>query len=470
MDQNQRRADSARGQILAGVVILLAILLIIVPAIVKWVQTDMKMSVKNRQSTTAFNLAEAAVDRGVWKLASTTSTWVAAAAGTAIAGYNFDTTYTDVPGGSYRIQFSAVSGGWVQIWGEGRDALSRETRSIKAVYKNTSAPGALMTGGTLTEAGSAIVHWGPMLAQNNINITGNGLNHHYPRKLSKQVVLPYDTNGLTPPNTDNLEWWSGFAVPSLPVLDFTTLRSSAAATNTVNCNGNWNATNNQIHCDSNLSSCVNCVANFMGNTVSVTNSHHNLVYTYTNDASVSDNRSNSNYVWYWDNNVNVFNPQIKGTIIVRGNLSTPANGDDWYGKNGYINNDVNVAVPVNAWLEYQKTKVNANANAVNQFPADNGANHSLTANYVIGSCGTTCEASASGNDLGSYGFLYAGGSINFGADAAWDIYGAVWAVNNWNASGNNLVFYDNNLLLPMLNVVLVRQSWNEVPSSTQAWN
>ena len=466
MDQNQRRADSARGQILAGVVILLAILLIIVPAIVKWVQTDMKMSVKNRQSTTAFNLAEAAVDRGVWKLASTTSTWVAAAAGTAIAGYNFDTTYTDVPGGSYRIQFSAVSGGWVQIWGEGRDALSRETRSIKAVYKNTSAPGALMTGGTLTEAGSAIVHWGPMLAQNNINITGNGLNHHYPRKLSKQVVLPYDTNGLTPPNTDNLEWWSGFAVPSLPVLDFTTLRSSAAATNTVNCNGQWNATNNQIHCDSNLSSCVNCVVNFEGNTVSVTNSHHNLVYTYTDDASVSDNRSNSNYVWYWDNNVNILNPQVMGTIIVRGNLST--NGSDWYGPYGYINNNVNVAVPVNAWLEYQKIKVNANANAQNQFPADNGANHSLLANYVIGACGSTCEGSASGNDLGFYGFIYVGQDVNFQGDA--DIVGAVWVVGNWSAAGNNLIFYEDNLLLPMLNVVLVRQSWQEVSPGTQAWN
>ena len=35
---------------------------------------------------------------------------------------------------------------------------------------------------------------------------------------------------------------------------------------------------------------------------------------------------------------------------------------------------------------------------------------------------------------------------------------------------HHVVFYDNNLLLPMLNVVLVRQSWKEVPPGTQAWN
>ncbi|MCX5797376.1 MAG: hypothetical protein NTY77_17940 [Elusimicrobia bacterium] len=464
MDKIIRRADSARGQVLAGVVILLALMLIIVPTLVLWVQRDTLHSVKNRQSTTAFNLAEAAVDRGVWKLASSTYTWSEAAAGHTISGYNFDVTYADVPGGTYRIKFSAAAGGQVQLWGEGRDALRKETRSIQVVFKNTSAPGALMTQGTLTESDMAIVHWGPMLAQNNINIIGNALNRHYPRKLSKQVVLPYDSNGLTPPNTDNLEWWSGFAVPDLPNLDFATLRSSAVATNTINCNGNWNATNNQIHCDSNLSSCLNCVVNFMGNTV--TNSHHNLVYT--DDASVSDNRSNSNYVWYWDNNVNVLNPQVKGTIIVRGNLST--NGSDWYGPSGYINNNVNVPVPVNAWLEYQKIKVNANATATNKFPADNG-NQKVTANYVIGAAGDTVECGGSpcsGNDLGFFGFIYVGKDVNFQGDA--DIFGAVWVVGNWSAAGNNLIFYDDNLLLPMLNVVLVRQSWQEVPRSTQAWN
>ncbi|MCX5787899.1 MAG: hypothetical protein NTX64_05230 [Elusimicrobia bacterium] len=452
MDRHTDPRGSSRGQVLAGVVVLLTLLLIIVPVVVKWIQMDSRLSVKNRQSTTAFNLAEAAIDRGMWKLKSTTDTWASAAAGLTLSGYNFDVTYTDVPGGTYRIKFSAVNGGQVQIWGEGRDALFKETRSIQVVYKNTSAPGAIFTGGTLSEGGTAIVHWGPMVAINNVIVSGNGLNHTFPRKLSKQVVQPYDTNGLTPPNTDNLEWWSGYPVPDLPVLDFATLRSSAVATNTINCNGNYNATNKQVTCNNALSSCVNCVVNFLKDTGSPDRNY--------------DNRYNLNYVWYWDNNVNILNPGLKGTFIVRGNLSTT--GNDWYGPSGNYNNNVNVPVPTNAWLEYQKM----DNSSANQFPADNGLQN-VKANYVIGNLSDAIECSCpggcacSGDDLGFYGFVYVGGNVNFQGDA--DVFGAVWVVGNWTASGNNLIFFDDNLLLPMLNVVLVRQSWKEVGPSTTAW-
>ena len=438
MLKNAIRRSRSSGQVLVGVILLMMLLVIIVPAMVQWIQQDTRASVKEQKSATAFNLAEAAVDRGMWKLKSSTGTWDAAVSAVAIAGYRFDTTYADVPGGTYRISFTSTVVGSVaavMIWGEGRDAMSKETRSVQVVYQNTSVPGAIIAGGTLSQTGSAIVQWGPVLAMNNITLSGSSLTRHYPRKLSKQVVLPYDTNGVTPPNTDNLEWWSDYDVPELPSFDFVALRSSAAATNTLNCDGNYDAGTQQVPCGS---ACTDC---------NVTNIYQ-------------DNRYNSNYVWYWDNNVTMQSTGIKGTVIVRGNLA--AAGGDRYGPGSPTSFNVTMTVPSEAYLEYQYL----DTTAVNQYPGDIGLG--ITNNtYTIGDCSTTCEGSPSGNDLGFYGFVYVGGDVNFSGDA--DIYGAVWVVGSWAAAGNNLLFYDANLAVPTLNVVLIRKSWKEVAPSTVAW-
>ena len=446
-----------RGQVLAGVILLMMILLIMVPALVQWVQIDAKASVGNQRTTTAFNLAEAAVERGMWKLKSSTTTFSGVQNGGALAGYNFDTTYTDVAGGTYRINFSSGvfnSEAVVTVWGEGRDTSKKVTRSIQAIYQNQTIPAAVISNGNLTSdtANGAQVNWGPMMSMGTMNITGPTV--HYPRKFSKQVVLPYDVNGLTPPNTDNVEWWSDYDVPELPVFDFAALRSSASLTNTLNCNGTLNGNGGQVPASGDQvtlhdgpqglipcgSACVNCV---VGNIF-------------------QDNRYNDNDVWYWDGNVVMNNPGIKGTVIVRGNLLT--NNGDWYGPFGPLKSTLNLPVPPNAWMEYMK----CDTTSKNEYPADNGLNNSL-ANYVLGSCGTACEGGGlgSGSDVGFYGFVYVGGDINVQGDA--DVYGAVWVVGNWNAAGNNLLLFNEKLQVPVLNVVLVRLSWKEVHQSGAAW-
>ncbi|MDX6771088.1 MAG: hypothetical protein SF051_16270 [Elusimicrobiota bacterium] len=433
------RRDGRSGQVLAGVVMLLLLLMIIVPAMVKWVQEDTKMAVKDSKASHAFALAEAAVDRGMWKLKSTTTTWENAVSAIQIPGYQFDVTYNDVSSGTYRINFSSglyAGVPVVMVWGEGRDEHRKETRSIQVVYQNTSAPGAIISGAALTESGQAISHWGPVMAWNNINRTGTAYNRHYPRALSKQSVLPYDTNGVTPPNTDNLEWWSSYDVPELPQFDFAAMKSSAQATNTYNCNGSWNSTgNNRVPCN------TGCVT-----TCSVTNLYR-------------DNRYNSNHIWYWDSaNVTLNGTGVNGTVIIRGNATML--GSDYYGTNPA--QTVNMRVPADAWIEYQKIDTTSK----NQYPGDIG-NRSSNNYYVLGT-NSTAEGSPVGSDLGFKGFLYVGGNIDFsGGDA--DVHGAVWVVGNWNASGNTVVFYDDTLSLPMLNVVLVRKSWKEVSPSAKAW-
>lgn len=433
---NGYRPTGRRGQVLAGVILILMVLLIMVPAMVQWVQVETRAAVKSQKTTTAFNLAEAGVERGMWKLKSSTSTFATAQAGHALAGYAFDVTYTDVDGGTYRISMTSTvynGSACMLVWGEGRDAKNKEVRSIQAVYQNFSVPGAIIAAGNLLDASGSSVHWGPIMAMGRITSYAAA---NYPRKLSKQDVLPWDANGLTPPNTDNAMWWSGYDVPELPIFDFAALRSSASATGTLNCNGTTNSHAN-IPCGS---ACVNCVVKNM----------------------YMDPRYNNNYVWYWDNNVVINDPGINGTTVVRGNLLT--NGGDWYGSYGSVSM-VNMHVPPNAWMEYQKFDTAAK----NEYPGDNGY-HAVKANYVLGSI-PGVEGAASGGDVGYYGFLYVGGNLNIAGDA--DIYGAVWVVGTSTfgsaASSNNDVFFNDQLVLPTLNVVLVRQTWNEVLPSKQAW-
>jgi Tfp pilus assembly protein PilX len=96
------------GQVLVGAILVVSVLLLIVPLMVQWSRQEARWSVKQQKSTVAFNLADAAIDRGMWKLKSSTSCWAQAAVGTVQAGYNFDTVYTDIEGG--RVPDSVFDG------------------------------------------------------------------------------------------------------------------------------------------------------------------------------------------------------------------------------------------------------------------------------------------------------------------------------------------------------------------------
>jgi len=225
---------------LPAVIIILLFLLIVVPVLVKWTQQDSKASVKDQKTSAAFSLAEAAVDRGNWKVKSSTATFAQVMAGSILAGYNFDVTYADIPGGSYRIKVaSGPDIGQVTIYGEGRSAGNNETRAIKAVYTNTSVPGAILAGANLKTDKDSVVHWGPVMAKGDITVaTQSAVNTHFPRKLAMGVVKPFDTT-TDPPNfsipREKSEWESNYPVPDMPVFDFEAIRASAAATGTLNC-------------------------------------------------------------------------------------------------------------------------------------------------------------------------------------------------------------------------------------------
>jgi hypothetical protein len=578
-----------KGFLLVMVMFILLFLVIIVPVMVQWVKDDTKISVKDQKASFAFQLAEAAVDRGYWKVKSSTTTFNQVSEGGSIAGYNFDTTYHDIANGTYRVKVIGGPGSeQVTIIGEGRDLLRSETRAIQTVFSNVSVPGAIIAGGLLSATGASVVHWGPIMAMGDINVSGTAASNGFPRKLSRQTVRPFDPTGDTnPPNTDNLEWWSNYNVPELPKFDFTSLRASAAATSTLNCNdvavssetystaynpcagsgctdpgSNCSCTPNTCQgtactgagspcsctkgcyggscvdpgsncsctgsgasrlclgsgcsdsdgagsncaCDSNYSctgagcadsdgagsacacskTCTgsgcadsdgagsNCNCTVTVTTTPTTITGMNCCYStvfggpvtcsYGGSGCTNCSVNNINnyaslihkdYTWYWDNNVDWAGRNgLKGTIIVRGNLGI--NGGDYYSSLSPL------TVPPAAWQEYQKM----DTSAINQYPGDLGL-HTSSGSYAMGSCSMSCEGGPLGADLGVWGFLYVGGNFNRAGDS--DVYGAMWVVGNVSGAGNTMLFYNSNLNVATLNVVLVKNSWQEVTPDTQVW-
>jgi hypothetical protein len=126
-------------------------------------------------------------------------------------------------------------------------------------------------------------------------------------------------------------------------------------------------------------------------------------------------------------------------------------------------------VPANAWREYAKLTTAANDTAaVNEYPADNGfQTNRLTFNH---GGETWTGGPPSGNtDVGFRGFVYIGGDLTLNSLS--DVSGTMWVVGNTinnDVSGERVnVFYEgNNPNIPLLNVVLARDS----NSATRAFN
>ncbi len=468
-----------KGQILVITLAVLLFLLIITPAVVTWLQNDTRWTVKQQKSSDAFNLAEAGLNRGTWELQSTTSTWAAAATGTIIPGFNFDTTYADVTGGTYRIKFTSgtLTNGLatVTITAEGRDTMSKETRAIQAVFENQVIYSALMSGGNVSWAQGLGVYWGPIMSQGNITLQDDVVGAWYfPRKFAKGVVLgtsanPRDTNGLSLPNTDNVEWWSQYSgVPPLPVLDFATMRSSAAAAGTLNVygcrstQGGAGTSGSATQWDTRTS----CSSSGSHAT------HFGNPWSHPKSAQFNPN---TNPIWYWDGDVTLSgrwcgssscgqSTGLRGTFIVRGNLTIDTPGEYTY----------TGPVPTAAWQEQNKLlKTTFDTNASGEYPADTGL-HSNASTFRFGT-DTWCQPGSScgwASTVGLRGFTYVGGNLTI--LQFMDFNGAVWVNGSVTATGGTStsfcgIFYDDTLQVPVLNVILERLSWKETSPSSTAW-
>ncbi|MFH1541159.1 MAG: hypothetical protein ABID79_04835 [Elusimicrobiota bacterium] len=204
-----------KGQLVVLVLMLVMVLCCAIPFLVYVVKHDVKWMVKEVKSTRAFHIAEAGIDRGVFTLNGITDGWNKVTEGIIPAGYDGETIYTDITNGQYKIKItSQPEAGYVTIMAVCKDRTTDELRGIKKVYSKTSAQSVLDSGGNMSSGGNFVIHWGPIKARGDIDLSGSAVDRYYPRKYARGNINPRN-----PPDTDNCEYYVKKTLSNLAEVD-----------------------------------------------------------------------------------------------------------------------------------------------------------------------------------------------------------------------------------------------------------
>ncbi len=216
------------GQVIIGAIVLLVVLTVMIPALVLFIQKESDWSVKAQRSTRAFQLAEAGIERGYQAMILSTTTLASVELGTPQLNYSFDHSYSDLPGGQYEINIvGSPAAQTITITGVGEDTAGKEVRAIQVVYATPGAyPAAIYAINSASITGNPNVEWGPVASPGPITTDAS---HTFPRYYSGGDITPFDANAGTPPNTDNLQWWSYYPLPPAPSIDLASYKSARRA-------------------------------------------------------------------------------------------------------------------------------------------------------------------------------------------------------------------------------------------------
>ncbi|OGF55361.1 MAG: hypothetical protein A2452_02660 [Candidatus Firestonebacteria bacterium RIFOXYC2_FULL_39_67] len=236
------------GNVLMIVFLIIAAFGIMIPSIVNFVKNEARWSVKERKQTEAFHLAEAAHDRGHWKLCESTANWTTIVSGATIAGYANDVVYSDVSGGYYKINIYRISATSVGILATAKDSAGAEFRAIRAIYSKVSVAAAVQAP-SFASSGNCTVWWGPLYSMGNIDLGSGASNNYYPRKMARGSISGAGTLGdrdtsVSIPNTDpgtKKEWWSynTYPVPDMPTVDTAYYKAQAITAGTYYTTANY---------------------------------------------------------------------------------------------------------------------------------------------------------------------------------------------------------------------------------------
>jgi hypothetical protein len=221
------------GQVLVGVVLLLVLMATMVPLMVLYVQREAKWTVKQDQSSSAFHMAEAGVEKAFRALSVSTETWYALVEeGTQIDNFKFDHEFSDLDNGTYAVSItSGPEARQATVISIGRDTLAKEVRSLKAIFgQNVLGNVAIHAINGVTMSGNNVqVDWGAIISPETIDPQSRD----YPQFWSSAGLTGFDTDP-NPPNCDSPNCWQWFAyspdVPPDPLVDLNFYRSSAQAT------------------------------------------------------------------------------------------------------------------------------------------------------------------------------------------------------------------------------------------------
>lgn len=219
-----------RGAILVGVILLLVVMSILVPAMVLLVQREATWSVKNQHDMAAFHQAESGIEKGYRALTLSTGTWYALIEqGTGITRFLWDYRFTDIDGGHYSVGISSgPEERQATVVAIGRDTKGRAVRGLKAIYaQNTLGDIAVQAMDGVQVAGGVNVEWGAVVGPDYLDAGART----YPQFWSA-AGLSFD-NDPNPPNCDQPDCCQWFAfnpdVPPDPGIDLAFYRSSATA-------------------------------------------------------------------------------------------------------------------------------------------------------------------------------------------------------------------------------------------------
>lgn len=406
------RISGEKGFALVLVIMLVVILAVMVPAMVMWSVQENKASTVQKASTKAFHLAEAALDRGYWKLIESQANWTATSSAT-IAGYNFDTAYADIDGGSYAVRISSYPDDSEKriIEGVGKDTVTGQVRHIKAIYVNAGAVTSAIKAQKTVSVGAAVrVHWGPIMSGTGINTGGR----NFPRFYSGGNISPQDTDGAGGINTDGVQWWSYYQVPDMPPIDLDFYQSSAV--------------------NSGVPPSSKCGTSYYINTSKTFKGCQDTTgkpYFITGDATFSPG-SGGNF--------------ITGSLIVLGNLSISGNGG---GSGSY-----NAKVPLKAWREYGNNWAqyqSYDSGAPASYSAAVSENYSSAATYPL-------------STVLIHGFVYVGGSQGLVGGGNGILHGAMITANDATVGTSTFdLYYDSEIAtaVRMTGIALSRVSWDE---------
>jgi hypothetical protein len=420
---------SSRGQVLPLAIMLLVTLLIMVPLMVVFSQTEAKWSVKESQSTQAMHLAEAGIEKAYLKISVSTLTWVSlqaggAAASAALTNYKFDKSFADLDGGTYSI--SITSGPGTQqatIISVGRSLLKNEARAIKSVYANSPLGGISIFAGRGAQIGGGVnVEWGGVASP--YSVDSGGRNH--PQFWSASSIVGKDTDP-NPPNCDSpncCQWHSYYSgLPPSPTLDLTYYASSAAASS--------------------------CAGLSLSPGVATPAGSCYYAVAQTNITGAPNTQGQTIFI-NGDATIKAPGIDIVGNLIVTGNLNLP---------NGVWGNGSHaMSIPSDAWKQYCNDwaayRVFDPGTVYTSFPG-------LSSSYA-----PTGLSFAGTGKTAVYGLLYVGGNFGgAGGGGQADIYGVLYSVGSSSETSNSGVtfYYDAAAAsnLQTTAIILNRISWQD---------
>ncbi|MBI5211591.1 MAG: pilus assembly PilX N-terminal domain-containing protein [Elusimicrobia bacterium] len=436
-----RMSGGRGGQILVGVIVIMLILAVLVPTMVMYVQNESKWSMKQTRNMTAFQIAEAGVDRGFRKISESTTTWASAMAGTFPTGYLFTQAFDDLDGGCYAV---AISSGpeeeQVTVISVSTHTSKKESRAIQAVYENAPmGDTAIYARSGVAVAGRNVqVEWGAVVTAKSIDMNGR----LWPQRWTS-AGIDLDTNGNEWPNCDQpacVGWHSyEINIPEDPGLDTDGFLQDAVSSNTYFFgNQAWGAPSTQCN---NATLCKTDKTYYIQGNLDVTNSMY-----------------------------------VQGALVVTGNVSMDGGnkgaGEEWclmprsawqqYGL------DDGAATAWNHYKDEEILKVNC-AGGTSHDPVDSTA----PANFPGINSGYKSPATAGKciDKIVVKGLMYVGGNlIQTGGGGNTNVVGAMYVVGDVSVGTNNItVWYDQNAgdWIKTTSVILSRKSWKDLPS--QKW-